>query len=323
MTTLTEKMRDKIKSARLRTSNSKKAQKEVISYLEDNLDPVQNDSNLENRPQSNNAYHCFKRYEVKSVDDKIYLCSTCKISLLAGRIPAMAVANGLQLNIDPARPQLTELENNLIAHNINFQKMVLLQNSRWLAGKGRMICVPVKPGDIMNTVKQLPRLPSEAGLVPIKLKRKKQYKGHEKKEMIRPEKIFQALQYLRQHGHPFYQFYDSKESYLVRCKEKDARGYQLLMGEEDQDDIEDIHLGQMPVDKVLIEDEALKEVVDDDIDNELERDAQDIQDDTIRRHHFNYTEYSCLVNGHPEIFLDGEGNQVNNFTVCSLILLLV
>ena len=67
--------------------------------------------------------------------------------------------------------------------------------------------------------------------------------------------------------------------------------------------------------QVLIEDEVLKGGINDEIDNELERENQDIEDDTIRRHHFNYTEYSCLVNGHPEIFLDSEGNQVNNFII--------
>ena len=87
------------------------------------------------------------------------------------RMPAMSVANGLQLNNAPDRPDLTELENNLIAHNINFQKIVLLQKSRWPAGKGRMVSVSVGPDDIINTVKQLPRLPSEAGLIPLKLKR--------------------------------------------------------------------------------------------------------------------------------------------------------
>ena len=248
---------------------------------------------------------------MKSVDGKCYLCSTCKAALLMGRMPAMAVANGLQLNNAPDRPDLTELENNLIAHNINFQKIVLLHKSRWPAGKGRMVSVPVGPDDIMNTVKQLPRLPSEAGLVPIKLKRMQKYKGHEKKEMIRPEKIFQALQSLRHHGHPFYQFYDSKENYLVRCRERDERGFRLLMGEDD-DCVEDMEVEQMPIDQPDVEDEAVKEGTDDDLEDEMDKEEKDIQDDPVRRQHFNYTEYSCLVNGHPEIFLNSEGNQVAN-----------
>ena len=121
------------------------------------------------------ASKAWHKYLINSVDEVAYLCSTCKSSLQKGNIPAMAVANGLQLN-HPDRPLLTELENNLIAHNINFQKLVLLQKSRWAAGKGRMISVPIRPDDIMNTVKRLPRLPDDAGLIPIKLKRKENTK---------------------------------------------------------------------------------------------------------------------------------------------------
>ena len=48
----------------------------------------------------------------------------------------------------------------------------------------------------------------------------------------------------------------------------------------------------------------------DELDMELERDREDIQDDPVRRQHFNYSENSVLVNGHPEIFLNEDGNQV-------------
>ena len=68
--------------------------------------------------------------------------------------------------------------------------MVLLPKSRMAAGKGRMIAIPISAQDIMNSLKQMPRMPTEAGLVPVKLKRKKVYKGAEKKEQIRPEVIF-------------------------------------------------------------------------------------------------------------------------------------
>ena len=287
-------------------SNYKKGP--AYSYSEENYyKKVPDDS------YSENIFSSLKKYELKSVDGKCYLCSPCKVALLMNRMPAMSVANGLQLNNAPDRPDLTELENNLIAHNINFQKIVLLQKSRWPAGKGRMVSVPVGPDDIMNTVKQLPRLPSEAGLIPIKLKRMQKYKGHEKKEMIRPEKIFQALQSLRHHGHPFYQFYDSKENYMARCRERDERGFRLLMGEDDEDCVEDLEVEQMPIDQPDVEDEAVKERTDDDLEDEMDKEERDIQDDPVRRQHFNYTEYSCLVNGHPEIFLNSKGNQVTHF----------
>ena len=50
-----------------------------------------------------------------------YICGTCKDSMLLGKIPAMAEANGLTLVQFDEDLNLTELENNLIALNINFQ----------------------------------------------------------------------------------------------------------------------------------------------------------------------------------------------------------
>ena len=258
------------------------------------------------------AYKAWNHHLLTSVDDLAFLCSTCKSSLQKGNIPAMAVANGLQLN-HPDRPILTELESSLIAHNINFQKIVLLPKSRMAAGKGRMISIPVGPADIMNTVKQLPRLPNEAGLVPIKLKRKKEYKSHEKQEEVRPEQIFLALRYLRKAGNPFYQFYDDKETYLARCRIKDQRGLRLF--QDDKDDIEeDLGMPTTP-DMAEVEDQAVRDADDegeDELEIAMEEEEEDIQNDPVRRQHFNYNEYSTLVNGHPDIFLDSEGNQMAN-----------
>ena len=79
------------------------------------------------------------QHQVLSVDGHYYLCSTCKSGLLSGKMPSMAVGHGLELNTDPQRPELTELENNLISHTINFQKIVLSNKSRWLQGQGKMI----------------------------------------------------------------------------------------------------------------------------------------------------------------------------------------
>ena len=264
------------------------------------------------------AFKAWNYYLLQSVANLTYLCSTCKSSLQKGNIPAMAVANGLQLN-HPDRPVLTELENNLISFNINFQKIVLLPKSRMAAGKGRMISVPVGPEDVMNTVKQMPRLPTEAGLIPIKLKRKKEYKSAEKHERIRPEVIFQALRYLRKAGHPFYQFYDDEETYKTRCRIKDQRGLQLLEDEDldlDDDLEEDLGKPNTP-DEMEVDDEAVKacdEEGEDELEIAVEQEEEDIQNDPVRRQHFNYSEYSTLVNGHPEIFLDSDGNQRANLT---------
>ena len=77
----------------------------------------------------------------------------------------MAVYNGLDLVPMKKEDQLTELENNLIALNINFQYIYCLPKSRWGATRKQMISVPVDPSTIQNTVQKLPRLPKDAGLI--------------------------------------------------------------------------------------------------------------------------------------------------------------
>ena len=117
--------------------------------------------------------------------------------MLAGKMPAMAFVNGLMLT--PIRQDciLTEFENNLIALNINFQYIFRLRKSRWAATKKQMITIPFDQEDVLNTTHQLPRLPSDAGLIPVGLKRKKGYKHCHKKEYIDSNRIFKALDYIK------------------------------------------------------------------------------------------------------------------------------
>ena len=129
----------------------------------------------------------------------------------SGKLPSMSVKNGLQLRV--VDESLTELENNLIALNINFQYIFLMQKSRWAATKKQMISVPVEPETVKNTLLQLPRPPKDAGLIEVGLKRKQEYDRCHRKEYIDPEKIYRALQNLKKCGHPYYQFYDDLEKY--------------------------------------------------------------------------------------------------------------
>ena len=159
-----------------------------------------------------------------------YICHTCKGSLLKGKLPAMAVQNGLQLTKLDDDCQLTELENNLIAQVINFQYIYQLPKSRWGATKKQMISVPVSQDTVRETIEQLPRLPKDAGLIAVDLKRKMGYSNSHKKEMIDPEKIMRVLQILKESGHPYYQFCDdfNSDAYKDRCREEDKQGYDLL-----------------------------------------------------------------------------------------------
>ena len=193
--------------------------------------------------------------------------------------------------------------------------MVLLPKSRMAAGKGRMIAIPISAQDIMNSLKQMPRMPTEAGLVPVKLKRKKVYKGAERKEQIRPEVVFEALRYLRKAGHPFYQFYDDYDSYMARCKIKDQRGLHLFASDDIEEDVGKPDTPEdMEVEDQAVQESEAEEEGEDAVENALQEEEKDILDDPVRRNHFDYAEFSTLVNGHPDICLDNNGNQVANLT---------
>ena len=164
------------------------------------------------------------------------ICSTCKTTMMSGKIPSMAEINGLQLIKIEDDCHLTEFENNLIALNLNFQYIFCLKKSRWAATKKQMISVPVAPKTVLNTVERLPRLPKDAELVPVQLKRKKEYERYHKKELVNPDKIMRVLHLLKISGHPYYQFFDDINSYEERCKEQDERGHQLLFGGDDSEE---------------------------------------------------------------------------------------
>jgi hypothetical protein len=246
--------------------------------------------------------HCIPKEEPIEIDldgnyelSGNYICGTCKTSMMQGKIPSMATINGLQLAPIGDNCHLTELENNLIALNINFQYIFCLKKSRWAATKKQMISVPVGVDTVLNTIEQLPRMPRQAGLVPVNLKRKRVYQNSHKKELIDPDKIFRTLNYLKKCQNPYYQFFDDIETFKERCKEQDFQGHELLFGEEDDEHEEEI----------LNQDEANND--ESNIDESEDRDLA--QENTIRRHQFDHNRNTCMTNNYPEIFADENGQK--------------
>ena len=86
-----------------------------------------------------------------------------------------------------------------------------------------LVNVPVHESDVINTIKSLPRTPQEAGIIPVKLKRKLEYKNTHAEEYVSVPKIKAAVKTLKSLGHKYYQFIDELEinSYEARCKDLD------------------------------------------------------------------------------------------------------
>ena len=237
-----------------------------------------------------------------------YICHTCKTAMLCGKRPSMAVTNGLQLVKLEDDCHLTELENNLIAQNINFQYIYCLPKSRWAATKKQMISVPVTQDTILNTIQQLPRMPREAGLFPVELKRKLIYEGCHKKELVDPLKIYRVLDLLKSSGHPYYQFYTEFSEYMKRCMEHDRNGYQQIFGNLDEEDIDQEESDERPT-----ESQDSESGGHDTDKEEEEKENNYITKDPVRKQQFDHNKNTCMVNNYPEIFANenGESNKLS------------
>ena len=111
-----------------------------------------------------------------------------------------------------------ELRIKKVNHNLLFFKIFELPKSRWQAVKDRTVNVPICDDDILrtlNTVKSLPRKPDDAGLIPIQLKRKLEYKNKHVEAFIRPDMLYLAVQKLKDLGHPGYENISVSESHRM------------------------------------------------------------------------------------------------------------
>ena len=170
--------------------------------------------------------------ESDSVQGKQYICHTCKNYLKRGKMPPMSTRNGLDIvdlkDSNGNKLELSELEATLIAKNIIFMKIFHLPKSRWSAVKDKTVNVPIQDDAVLQTVSNFPRMPCEAGIIPVKLKRKTTYKQHHVQQYIRPNVLQEALNALKNTGNPHYQFVTTHENYEETCKTLDPEGYELM-----------------------------------------------------------------------------------------------
>ena len=157
----------------------------------------------------------------KNID---YVCHTCHSYMIKGKMAPMSNQNNLQLVDKSKYPELDlkEVETNLVARNLLFQKIRLLPKSRWKAMIDRTVNVPIPEEDISYNLQQLPRTPMNAHIIPVKLKRAKRLKNVHRQEFIDCKKIIQCIETMKNLKNPFYKdTVTNLEEYLNRCKELD------------------------------------------------------------------------------------------------------
>ena len=151
----------------------------------------------------------------------------------------MSVANGLQLDDIPQQlHELTSLEVIFIARRIPFMKLLGLPRGKQKAIHGCVVDVPVEPE---QAVAVLPRVPSPDTVIPVRLKRKIQYRGHVLMQNIRPQKIRDALSLLKYGlSNPLYDDVVVNEDWESSSRAADSNLWDTLTREPNNIETEDI-----------------------------------------------------------------------------------
>merc|ERR1712203_918189 len=91
---------------------------------------------------------------------------------------------------------LTDLEQSLIARSLIFLKIHKLPKSRMGCVKDKIVYVPINENDTLNTINTILRTPTEAGILPVKVKRKLEFRSNYMEEYVSIPKIIGALRVL-------------------------------------------------------------------------------------------------------------------------------
>ena len=170
------------------------------------------------------------KYIISSIDGSTYICLTCHRTLQSRKMPAQSKANCMDLEIIPDElKDLKNLELHMICKRILFMKLFKLPQGKQKGIKGAAVNVPA---DLGPACCLLPRIPSDAHIISLKLKRKLEYKQAYLHDTIRPEKVITALQYLKNHN-PLYADVNINEDWIQTWQELDQELYNGIFDMEE------------------------------------------------------------------------------------------
>ena len=201
--------------------------------------------------------YCTETNLTKNLDDKFYVCYSCKISIDKNQEPRRCQKEILGLlgfpdslmeevskvctpwNDKEAQEnkhiELNRLEDHLLKLAIPFIRIGHLPRGRYFQLKGNLIMVSANLADSMKKI-----LPLEQNLLPVSLKRKLQYGGHYIKEYIDRPKVQTYLNWYRLHNHLFEDIeYDEKridtfeEECMAIAAEEDSMKNDLLVNHQE------------------------------------------------------------------------------------------
>ena len=129
-----------------------------------------------------------------------WICHCCRSHIIKGKVPPMAIANGLAFPPKPVKMDLHQLEWRLLAPRIVFMKIHQAPRGKQYKVIGNVVNVVA---NIANTVNSLPRTQGNAATIPVKLKRRLKFKHHTVSQNIRPNAVRNAAKWLVKNG-PLY-----------------------------------------------------------------------------------------------------------------------
>ena len=127
---------------------------------------------------------------------------------------------------------LNNLELHTICKRILFMKLVKLPRGKQKGIKGAAVNVPA---DLGPACCLRPRIPTDAHIISLKLKRKLQYKQAYLHDTIRPEKVIAALQYLK-NNNPEYSDININENWIQQWHELDEELFDGIFKIEESED---------------------------------------------------------------------------------------
>ena len=167
-----------------------------------------------------------KKYN--SFDGNVWVCKTCNRTLSRGNMPLQAKANNLELSAIPHElSDLNQLELRLVSLRVPFMEMVALPSGKQRSIHGPAVNVPSRLDTICSV---LPRLPSQTELIPLKLKRKLVYRKHYMYDFISPEKVLNALRWLKANN-PLYADVEINVDWLQESISEDSDLFGGLVGQ--------------------------------------------------------------------------------------------
>ncbi len=161
-----------------------------------------------------------ERFMKKSIDGKQYICHTCHRTLKKDKVPVQSKGNFMDLDPQPEVLQgLKPCELRLISRRIPFIRLISLPRGKQKGIKGAAVNVPADLGPVSSL---LPRLPSEAHIIPLNLKRKLEYKHSYLTDLIQPAKVMEALKYLKKNN-PLYKDLKINKQWLNDWQQEDPK----------------------------------------------------------------------------------------------------